>query len=94
MYSAYAPQLASRLHISSTTVNLIGLAGNFGMYTSGPMCVVCSHICYKGLLDNFVIADSQMGQNCGRKGTINVCKLPHPGHTRQRRYRPIQDTSS
>ncbi|AAW44083.1 hypothetical protein CNBF0550 [Cryptococcus deneoformans B-3501A] len=36
-YSAYAPQLASQLVISATLVNLIGLAGNFGMYTSGPV---------------------------------------------------------
>ncbi len=37
VYSAYAPQLASQLSINSTTVNLIGLAGNLGMYASGPM---------------------------------------------------------
>ncbi|WWD21864.1 hypothetical protein CI109_106352 [Kwoniella shandongensis] len=37
VYSAYAPQLASKLSISATTVNLIGLAGNFGVYTSGPV---------------------------------------------------------
>ncbi|KAK8846547.1 hypothetical protein IAR55_005633 [Kwoniella newhampshirensis] len=37
VYSAYAPQLASKLSISATTVNLIGLAGNFGVYMSGPV---------------------------------------------------------
>lgn len=37
VYSAYAPQLATELHISSTTVNLIGLAGNLGMYITGPV---------------------------------------------------------
>ncbi|KIR52421.1 hypothetical protein I315_05022 [Cryptococcus gattii Ru294] len=36
-YSAYAPQLANQLVISATLVNLIGLAGNFGVYTSGPL---------------------------------------------------------
>ncbi|WVQ83780.1 hypothetical protein IAT38_005924 [Cryptococcus sp. DSM 104549] len=36
VYSAYAPQLANQLVISATLVNLIGLAGNFGVYLSGP----------------------------------------------------------
>lgn len=36
-YSAYAPQLANQLVISATMINLIGLAGNFGMYASGPV---------------------------------------------------------
>ncbi|OWZ30885.1 hypothetical protein C347_04031 [Cryptococcus neoformans AD2-60a] len=36
-YSAYAPQLANQLLISATMINLIGLAGNFGMYASGPV---------------------------------------------------------
>lgn len=39
VYSAYAPQLASELAISSTQINLIGTAGNLGMYLSGPVCV-------------------------------------------------------
>jgi hypothetical protein len=39
VYSAYAPQLATQLVISSTQVNLIGLAGNLGMYLTGPLCV-------------------------------------------------------
>lgn len=37
VYSAYAPQLATELVISSTQVNLIGLAGNLGMYLAGPL---------------------------------------------------------
>ncbi|KAK4685150.1 hypothetical protein P7C73_g5008, partial [Tremellales sp. Uapishka_1] len=37
VYSGYAPQLASQLHITSTQVNLVGLAGNVGMYLSGPL---------------------------------------------------------
>ncbi|ORX36103.1 major facilitator superfamily domain-containing protein, partial [Kockovaella imperatae] len=34
---AYAPQLASKLDLSSTEINLIGVAGNFGMYLTGPL---------------------------------------------------------
>ncbi|ODN74856.1 hypothetical protein L202_07161 [Cryptococcus amylolentus CBS 6039] len=37
VYSAYAPQLANQLQVSATTVNLVGLAGNFGVYTTGPL---------------------------------------------------------
>jgi MFS family permease len=37
VFSAYAPQLASRLGLSSTQLNLIGIAGNLGVYTSGPV---------------------------------------------------------
>lgn len=36
IYSAYAPQLAARLRISHTKLNIIGLAGNIGVYSSGP----------------------------------------------------------
>jgi hypothetical protein len=36
-FPGYAPQLATQLHISSTQVNLVGLAGNLGMYLSGPL---------------------------------------------------------
>lgn len=36
VYSAYAPQLAKRLNITSTQTNLIGMAGNLGVY-SGPV---------------------------------------------------------
>ncbi|WWC87403.1 uncharacterized protein L201_002292 [Kwoniella dendrophila CBS 6074] len=36
VYSAYAPQLASKLNVSSTVGNLIGLAGNLGVYLTGP----------------------------------------------------------
>lgn len=36
-YSAYAPQLATKLAISSTQVNLVGVAGNLGMYAMGPI---------------------------------------------------------
>ncbi|KAF5025179.1 hypothetical protein F66182_2755 [Fusarium sp. NRRL 66182] len=35
VYSAWAPQFAERLKLSSTESNLIGLAGNLGMYTMG-----------------------------------------------------------
>lgn len=34
--SAYAPQLAVKLSLSSTQTNLIGAAGNGGVYLSGP----------------------------------------------------------
>ena len=37
VYSAYAPQLASQLVLSSTQVNLVGTAGNLGMYLTGPL---------------------------------------------------------
>ncbi|KAG9309730.1 major facilitator superfamily domain-containing protein [Chiua virens] len=36
IYSAYAPQLGARLRVSHTQLNIIGLAGNMGVYTSGP----------------------------------------------------------
>ncbi|GAA5906019.1 hypothetical protein JCM8208_006319 [Rhodotorula glutinis] len=35
-YSAYAPQLANRLGLSSTQTNLVGAAGNLGVYLSSP----------------------------------------------------------
>jgi len=34
---AYAPQLGARLQISHTKLNIIGLAGNVGVYSSGPV---------------------------------------------------------
>ena len=34
---AYAPQLASQLVLSSTQVNLVGVAGNLGMYLTSPL---------------------------------------------------------
>ncbi|KAI0310364.1 major facilitator superfamily domain-containing protein [Amylostereum chailletii] len=34
--SAYAPQLGSRLHLSHTQLNIVAVAGNVGVYTSGP----------------------------------------------------------
>ncbi|WRT65267.1 uncharacterized protein IL334_002210 [Kwoniella shivajii] len=37
VYSAYAPQLATKLVVSSTIGNLIGLAGNLGVYLTGPL---------------------------------------------------------
>ncbi|GHJ84877.1 hypothetical protein NliqN6_1279 [Naganishia liquefaciens] len=37
VFSAYAPQLAARCRLSSTQLNLIGIAGNLGVYTSGPL---------------------------------------------------------
>ncbi|KAL5508642.1 hypothetical protein ACEPAH_6261 [Sanghuangporus vaninii] len=36
VFSAYAPQLAARLRISHTKLNVIGLAGNIGVYSTGP----------------------------------------------------------
>ncbi|KAF8121388.1 major facilitator superfamily domain-containing protein [Boletus edulis] len=36
-YVAYAPQLGARLRVSHTQQNIIGLAGNMGSYTSGPV---------------------------------------------------------
>ncbi|GAA5926001.1 hypothetical protein JCM3775_005172 [Rhodotorula graminis] len=35
-YSAYAPQLANRLGLSSTQTNIVGAAGNLGVYLSSP----------------------------------------------------------
>jgi len=35
VYSAWAPQFADKLHLSATESNLIGLAGNLGMYLFG-----------------------------------------------------------
>ncbi|WVR04228.1 hypothetical protein IAU60_001228 [Kwoniella sp. DSM 27419] len=37
VYSAYAPQLATQLVASSTIGNVIGLAGNLGVYLTGPL---------------------------------------------------------
>ncbi|CAA7269647.1 unnamed protein product [Cyclocybe aegerita] len=37
VYSAYAPQLGARLGISHTKLNVVGLAGNVGVYSSGPI---------------------------------------------------------
>ncbi|KAG6330721.1 hypothetical protein ID866_8366, partial [Astraeus odoratus] len=37
IYSAYAPQLGARLHITHTQLNIVGLAGNAGAYLSGPL---------------------------------------------------------
>ncbi|KAJ9107002.1 hypothetical protein QFC19_002870 [Naganishia cerealis] len=37
VFSAYAPQLAARCGLSSTQLNLVGIAGNLGVYTSGPV---------------------------------------------------------
>lgn len=34
-YSAWAPQYRDRLHLSATQSNLIGNAGNWGMYAAG-----------------------------------------------------------
>ena len=34
-YSAWAPQFAERMKLSSTQSNLIGTIGNLGMYTAG-----------------------------------------------------------
>ncbi|KIK22453.1 hypothetical protein PISMIDRAFT_102363 [Pisolithus microcarpus 441] len=37
IFSAYAPQLGARLHISHTQINIVGLAGNAGVSVSGPI---------------------------------------------------------
>ena len=37
VFSSYAPQLQTALHLSSTQLNVLGLAGNMGMYMSGPL---------------------------------------------------------
>ncbi|KAF5309184.1 hypothetical protein D9619_012743 [Psilocybe cf. subviscida] len=37
VYSAYAPQLGARLGISHTQLNVVALAGNVGVYSSGPV---------------------------------------------------------
>ncbi|PLW10925.1 hypothetical protein PCANC_17406 [Puccinia coronata f. sp. avenae] len=36
-FSIYSVQLGHRLHLSSTALNVIGLAGNLGMYISSPL---------------------------------------------------------
>ncbi|KAM5359402.1 hypothetical protein ACJZ2D_014492 [Fusarium nematophilum] len=44
VYSAWAPQFAERLKLSSTESNLIGLAGNLGQYTMGvPIGIFVDH---------------------------------------------------
>ncbi|WZH47411.1 major facilitator superfamily domain-containing protein [Fusarium acuminatum] len=44
VYSAWAPQFAERLKLSSTESNLIGLSGNLGMYTLGmPIGIFVDH---------------------------------------------------
>ncbi|KAG8718261.1 hypothetical protein FRC09_012930 [Ceratobasidium sp. 395] len=37
VYSAYAPQLGKRLNLSHTQVNVIGIAGNIGVYFFAPI---------------------------------------------------------
>ncbi|PQK09700.1 hypothetical protein BB8028_0002g00240 [Beauveria bassiana] len=37
VYSAWAPQFAERLKLTATQSNLVGLSGNFGMYSLGPL---------------------------------------------------------
>ncbi|KAI5997360.1 major facilitator superfamily domain-containing protein [Pisolithus marmoratus] len=37
IFSAYAPQLGARLHVSHTQLNVVGLAGNVGVAASGPV---------------------------------------------------------
>ncbi|KAF5337303.1 hypothetical protein D9611_002979 [Ephemerocybe angulata] len=37
VYSAYAPQMGARLNITHTALNIVALAGNFGVYTTGPI---------------------------------------------------------
>ncbi|KAJ7618509.1 major facilitator superfamily domain-containing protein [Roridomyces roridus] len=36
VFSAYSPQLAARLNINHTQLNVVGLAANVGVYASGP----------------------------------------------------------
>lgn len=35
-FSSWAPQLAARLHLTSTQTNLVGASGNAGVYLLGP----------------------------------------------------------
>ncbi|EAQ87920.1 hypothetical protein CHGG_04539 [Chaetomium globosum CBS 148.51] len=43
-YSAWAPQFADKLHLTTTQINLIGLAGNMGMYALGvPVGLFVDH---------------------------------------------------
>ncbi|KAF8994344.1 hypothetical protein BDQ17DRAFT_1431105 [Cyathus striatus] len=37
VYSAYAPQLGERLHITHTQLNIVAVAGNVGVYVTGPI---------------------------------------------------------
>lgn len=44
VYSAWAPQFADKLHLTTTEINLIGLAGNMGMYSLGvPVGLFVDH---------------------------------------------------
>ena len=44
VYSAWAPQFADKLHLTTTQINLIGLAGNMGMYSLGvPVGLFVDH---------------------------------------------------
>ncbi|KAG9081514.1 hypothetical protein FRC07_014491, partial [Ceratobasidium sp. 392] len=36
VYSAYAPQLGGKLHLTHTQLNIVGIAGNLGVYCSAP----------------------------------------------------------
>ncbi len=36
-FSSFAPQLQESLHLTSTQINLIGIAGNAGVYLSSPL---------------------------------------------------------
>ncbi|KAJ6473175.1 major facilitator superfamily domain-containing protein [Mycena sanguinolenta] len=36
VFSAYSPQLGARLNINHTQLNIVGLAANIGVYSSGP----------------------------------------------------------
>ncbi|TEB28962.1 MFS general substrate transporter [Coprinellus micaceus] len=37
VYSAYAPQMGAKLNITHTALNIVALAGNIGVYTTGPI---------------------------------------------------------
>lgn len=44
VYSAWAPQFADKLHYTATQANLVGLAGNLGMYSMGvPIGLFIDH---------------------------------------------------
>ncbi|KAK0629911.1 major facilitator superfamily domain-containing protein [Bombardia bombarda] len=44
VYSAWAPQFADKLHLTTTESNLIGLSGNLGMYSMGvPIGLFVDH---------------------------------------------------
>ncbi|KIM54537.1 hypothetical protein SCLCIDRAFT_41414, partial [Scleroderma citrinum Foug A] len=63
----YAPQLGARLHISHTQVNIVGLAGNFGIYVFGPVwdCIADARGTWIPLIGAFIsLLVGYMGIKC------------------------------